>query len=147
MKNRYCSFFLHIFFIAAGLTIFRNLINLFTFTLLDSFPIKIAEGIFHNLFVILAIVQTVIAFRNKLKWTAKIIGLYPLFFTAISLIIGIFMMSTQKPFVNANNLLQIARAQSLYLLIVGIVQLLIGIWARKDLAKGHYKNEIGDRLL
>ena len=138
MKNRYCSFFLNIFIIAAVLTIFRNLTNLFSFTFFDSFTLKVAEGIFHNLFIVLAIVQVFIAFRNNLKWSAKIIGLYPLSFMTISLIVGIFMMTAQKPFINANNLLQIGTGLSVYLLIVGTCQLLIGIWAKRDLSGGHY---------
>jgi hypothetical protein len=135
MKNRYCSFFLYIFLIDAVLNILRNLANLLGLTLLGSAPMKVAEGVFHSLFIVLAIVQVIIAFRNKLKWSAKIIGLYPLFFAVVALIVGIFMMQAQKPVINANNLLQISRGLSVYLLSVSILQLLIGIWARRDLSK------------
>lgn len=141
MKNRYCSFFLYVFLIDAALNILRNLTNLLGLTLLDSFPLKVAEGAFHNLFIVLAIVQVFIAFRNRLRWSAKIIGLYPLFFMTISLIVGIFMIAAKKPFVNASNLLQVGVGLSVYLLIVGICQLLIGIWAKSDLACGRYKSD------
>jgi len=141
MKNRYCSFFLNVFIVAAVLRIFRNFTNLLSLTLFDSILLRVSEGFFHNFFIVLAIVQVVISFRHRLRLSAKIIGLYPLFFMAISLIVGIIMMTAQKPLVNASNLLQVGTGLSVYLLIVGACQLLIGIWAKRDLAGGHYVSD------
>jgi len=138
VKNRYCSFFLYIFFIDAFLNILGNLTNLFGLSLLNSAPLKAAEGIFHGLFIVLAIVQVVIAFKNKLRWSAKILGLYPLFFTLIALFVGIAMMITKKPSINESNASVYATIISVYILILGIGELLIGIWAKRDLSGGHY---------
>ncbi len=140
MKNNYCSFFLKMFIIDAVLIIWRNLINLFDVTFSGNYVLKLAEFIFHDLVFLLAIVQVVIAFKNRLKWSARIIGLYPLFFAMIALIIGIIVMTAKRSPISENNLFQVSTALSIYLLIVGMLQFLIGIWAKRDLAGGHYKS-------
>ena len=148
MKNRYCSFFLVLLFIESGVIILRNILNLTGVDLSKMLLLNIAEGSFSAAFMFLAIAQVIIAFKNKLKWAAKLIGLYPLAFTIISMVVGIGSLITGKPHIDSNNVSQFAGGLSIYLLVVGLGQLSVGIWAAQKLASGHYvvsqaDNQIG----
>ncbi|MBU4338713.1 hypothetical protein KKB43_05860 [Patescibacteria group bacterium] len=70
---------------------------------------------------ICAIIQIIIGFVEKLRWSARIIGLYVLFYIAI------IMIGTVH---NIN----------IFSLLVGLLQILLFFWASKDLSKGHYLN-------
>jgi len=138
MKNRFCSFFLILLFVKSGIVILRNLLNVAGVDLSQATILNIVEGSFSTIFMFLAIAQVIIAFRHKLKWAAKLIGLYPLFFTLVAMIIGIGSLITRKPHIDTANAHQFAVGLSIYMLLVGLGQLSVGIWAAKKLASGHY---------
>jgi hypothetical protein len=139
MKNRFCSLFLLLLFIESGIVVVRNILSLAGIDLSKVTTLNIAEGIFSTVFMFLAITQVIIAFKNKLKWAAKLIGLYPLFFTLIAMIVGIGSLITGKPKIDSTNVASFAVGLSIYLLIIGFGQLSVGIWAAKRLASGHYE--------
>jgi len=139
MKNRYCNLFLFLLFIESSIGIIRNTLNLAGVDLSKMALLNIAEGSFSTIFMFLAIAEVIIAFKNKLKWPAKLIGLYPLFFTLVAMILGIGYLVTRRPYINSTNVSSFILGQSIYLLIVSLGQLSIGIWATKSLAAGHYE--------
>jgi len=143
MKNRFCSFFLVLLFIESGIIILRNIFNLTGFDLSKMLLLNIAEGSFSMVFMFLAIAQVIIAFKNKLKWAAKLIGLYPLFFTVLAMVIGFASLGTGKPQIDSTNATRYAVGLSIYLLIVGLGQLSVALWAAKRLASGHYETTAG----
>jgi DMSO/TMAO reductase YedYZ heme-binding membrane subunit len=137
-KTRFCSFYLLLLFVDSVIVVLRNILSLTGVDLSQTVLINIAEGIFSFIFVFLAIAQVVIALKNKLKWAAKLIGLYPLFFTIVAMVIGIGMLITGRPRIDSSNASRFAVGLSVYLLVVGVGQLSVGIWAAKNLASGHY---------
>lgn len=139
MKNRFCSFFLVLLFVESGFIILRNILNLAGVDLSKILLLNIAEGSFSTVFMFLAIAQVIISFKNKLKWAAKLIGLYPLFFTFIAMVIGVASLATGQPQIDSTNADRFAVGLSIYLLIIGLGQLSVGIWAAKRLASGHYE--------
>jgi hypothetical protein len=139
MKNRFCSLFLFLLFVESGIVILRNILNLAGMDLSKATALNIAEGTFSTVFLFLAIAQVLIAFKNKLKWAAKLIGLYPLFFTVLAMVIGFGSLAIGQPNIDSTNIAHFAVGLSIYLLIVGLGQLSVGIWAAKRLASGHYE--------
>jgi len=138
MKNRFCSFFLFLLFVESGIVVLRNILNLAGVDLSKMLLLNIAEGSFSIIFMFLAIAQVIIAVKNKLKWAAKLIGLYPLFFTIIAIVVGLGSLMSRIPHIDTTNASQFAKGLSIYLLIVGLGQLSVGIWAAQKLASGHY---------
>jgi len=141
MKNRFCSFFLVLLFVESGLIVLRNILNLTGVDLSKILLLNIAEGSFSMVFMFLAIAQVIISFKNKLKWAAKLIGLYPLFFTFIAMVIGAASLATGQPQIDSTNADRFAVVLSIYLLIIGLGQLSVGIWAAKRLESGHYETK------
>lgn len=142
MKNRYTSFFLIIFLLDGLLTILNSILNLLKIDVLNGMIFKILLGIFHNVVLPLAIAQVIIAFRRRLKWSAKIIGLYPLVILLTSIVIGVGYFITTKAPINDANFSTLMMYLYVYLLIVGTIQLIVGLWASKDLSSGHYINAV-----
>jgi hypothetical protein len=143
MKNRFCSLFLFLLFIESGIVVLRNILSLTGIDLSKATTLNIAEGIFSTVFMFLAIAQVIIAFKNRLKWAAKLIGLYPLFFSFIAMVIGVGSLVTGQPQIDSTNASRFTVGLSIYLLIVGLSQLLVGIWAAKRLLSGHYETTVG----
>lgn len=139
MKNRFCSVFLFLLFVESGVVVLRNILNLGGIDLSKATALNIAEGSFSTVFMFLAMAQVIIAFKNKLKWAAKLIGLYPLFFTVISMVTGFIALGTGQPHIDNTNVARYAVGLSIYLLIVGLGQLSVGLWATKKLTSGHYE--------
>lgn len=143
MKNRFCSLFLFLLFVESGIVILRNILNLAGIDLSKATALNIAERTFSTVFLFFAIAQVLIAFKNKLKWAAKLIGLYPLFFTVLAMVIGFASLATGQPHIDSTNIARFAVGLSIYLLIVGLGQLSVGFWAAKRLASGHYETPAG----
>ncbi len=104
---------------------------------MNGMAFKLLSGIFHNVVLPLAIAQVIIAFNRKLKWSARIIGLYPLLVLMISMAIGISFFKTTKSLADDATFSNLMVYLYIYLLAVGIIQLIIGLWATKDLSSGH----------
>ena len=96
-----------------------------------------------NLIIIpLAIIQVIIAYRRKLRRSAKIIGLYPLIFILFALFIATGLIVSNISQLADKNMTNVMKGMTNFSLLASIVQLGIGIWAMKDLSGGHYLREI-----
>jgi len=146
MKNKFCTIFLYLFALDGILGLFRGIT-----TLLGS---DISHGLFFQLFagafsfgiVICAIVQITIGFVMKLRWSARIIGMYVIFYSIISAIIG-FVFGVYSGLLGINAVekqsLMILKSSffNVYGIIIGLFQIILFFWALKDLSKGHYLNK------
>jgi hypothetical protein len=90
-----------------------------------------------------AVVQVVIAYTGRQRWSARLVGLYVVGYQAMGL--GIFMVSSlillatrgpQAP-LPEESLLPGTAVGALNLAIGGL-QVLLWIWAARDLSSGHY---------
>jgi hypothetical protein len=141
MKNRFTSIFLIILIVDSILTVGRSMLNLLNHTILNAPIVKFYEGLFHTIFLILAIAQVIISFTKKLKWSAKIIGLYPVTISMLSMIMGISFLFFGKSPDSKFYIDSLMRHLDVYLLSLGIVQFLIALWAMRDLSNGHYMKD------
>jgi hypothetical protein len=141
MKNRFTTIYLYLFIANSILILLRAALDTYGIHVFVVSPLKEADITFNFTILPLAIVQAVIAFSYKQKRSAKAIALYPLILTAIAMIIGISMVVAKWPPITNINDLIIKKIAIIFALTIGIPQLIIGIWAAKDLARGHYTTE------
>ena len=142
MKNRFTTVYLYLFIADSSLLVLHSLLKVIGVQLFEVTPFNwFAMGI--NLIIIpLAIVQVIIAYRQKLRRSAKIIGLYPLIFILVALFIATGLIVSNISQLADKNMTNVMKGMTNFSLLASIVQLGIGIWAMKDISGGHYLTEI-----
>ena len=145
MKNRFCSIYLYLFLFDGFLGLFRGFSTLIGLQISFNLTFKIFAGIFSFAIFICAIFQSVLAFWKKWKLTARIIGIYVLFYTILSMIMGLLLgliaaFEGMNPLETENFILRTG-FMNLFAIIIGIIQVILFFWALKDLSKGHYLNK------
>lgn len=119
MKNKFCTVFLYMFLIDGLLAILEGGEGLLGIRIFHGGFFSFFTAIFSLIIAICAIIQIIIGFAEKLRWSARIIGLYVLLYIAIIMIGAVH---------NIN----------IFSFLVGLLQILLFFWASKDLSKGHY---------
>ena len=142
MKNKFCTTFLFLFGFDGFLGLFRGLTTLLGLEISLGFAFKLFSGVFTFAIVICSIIQIAIGFAQRMKWSARIIGIYILFYTILSMIIGsifgIFSYIKGMDPTEAGDLFLRSSFVNTYAILIGIIQIILFFWALKDLSKGHY---------
>ena len=145
MKNKFCIIFLYLFVLDGLLGILVGVTTLYGSDLSQGILFRIFQEIFSFGIVVCAIVQITIGFVKKLRWSARIIGMYTIFYNILNLIV-VFLYSfylgiqgmipgeiqsfiLTSPFINS------------YVIMIGFIQIILFFWALRDLSKGHYLNK------
>ncbi|OQX56010.1 MAG: hypothetical protein B5M53_03375 [Candidatus Cloacimonas sp. 4484_209] len=142
MKNKFCTIFLYLFALDGILGIFVGVTTLYGSDLSQGILFRSFQEIFSFGIVVCAVVQIIISFVKKLRWSARIIGMYTIFYNILNIVIVFFysfywgiqgMTATEiqsfvltSPFINS------------YIIMIGLIQIVLFFWALKDLSKGHY---------
>lgn len=145
MKNKFCNIFLYLFSLDAILGILVGVTTLYGSDLSQGIIFRIFQEIFSFGIVICAIVQITIGFVLKLKWSARIIGMYTIFYNILnfivvflySLYLGYFGIQGMIPG-EIQSLILTSPFISIYIIMIGSIQIGLFFWAWKDLSKGHY---------
>lgn len=141
MKNRFTTAYLYLFTAAAILLLLRSLLNVLDIRFLADAPFTWVEMGFHALILLLAIAQSIIAFTQKQKTSAKIIGLYPLVLTIVTLTVGIGLFAANFNQIGNKNMSGFVNGISFINFAESLAQLFLGLWAAKDFKNGHYLTE------
>ncbi|MCK4396827.1 hypothetical protein KAW96_09590 [candidate division WOR-3 bacterium] len=145
MKNKFCNIFLYLFALDGILGIFVGVTALYGSDLSQGILFRIFQEIFSFGIVVCAIVQIIIGFVKTLRWSARIIGMYTIFYNILNLIV-VFLYSfysgiqgmipseiqsfvLTSPFIN------------IYVIAIGFIQIVLFFWALKDLSTGHFLSE------
>ncbi len=90
-----------------------------------------------------ALVQVSLSFSRSMRWSARILGLFVVAYWMLQmmmiLVAGVFWMITQG--LDApppGGTLLSDPAEGTVLLAINTLQLVLGIWAARDLSRGHY---------
>lgn len=142
IKNKFCTIFLFLFAFDGLLGFFRGTTTLLGSDISHRALYQLFAGIFTFCIVICSIVQITIGFAMKLRWSARVIGLYVIFYSIISTIIGFlygsyWVIQGMSPS-EVQYFILISPFMNIYSLMIGLLQILLFIWALKDLSKGHY---------
>ncbi len=137
MKNRFTSIFLIIFLVDSVLTVIQSLLYLSGINLFDAVAVKTLRALLSFSMLPLSIIQVIVYFKHKLKFSAFVLGFYPIVVVLISMLVGTYIFIVKKVVFNTSEYLHTIH---LIMLIGGTIQLLIGIWAWKDLSKGHVRS-------
>jgi hypothetical protein len=129
MKNRFTTLYLYLFIADSGLSILRSLLNAAGVHILEGPPFSCVEMGFHFLIMPLAVIQTIIPYRQKQKKAAKIIGFYPLFFIVFGLLTFIGLLFSNASQLIDKNMTSFMQGITTFSLLVSIIQLSVGIWA------------------
>ncbi|MCK4234383.1 hypothetical protein KAX75_08130 [candidate division WOR-3 bacterium] len=143
MKNKFCTIFLYLFALDGILGLFRGTTTLLGSDISHGALYQFFAGVFTFGIVACAVVQITIGFVLKLRWSARIIGMYVIFYSIISIIIGfVFGIYSGLQGLSAveEQTLVLLRSSflNIYGIIIGLVQVILFFWALKDLSKGHY---------
>lgn len=136
MKKSFVSFFVIYFIVDSILSLCGSLLRLYDATLPIAPSLILVVGVFRFLIIPFAIIQLTISLKNKLKISATILGLFPLVIAFISLSIGIYLFMIKQTVIDTQEYLA---TLNIVILIVGLIQLSVGVWAATDLSKGHYR--------
>lgn len=145
MKSKFASVYLYLFGFDGFLGLFRGLTTLLGLEISLVFSFKLFSGVFTFGIIVCSVIQIAIGFAQRMKWSARIIGIYVLFYSFLSMIIGlIFGLITALEGIGpleAENLILRTTFMNVYIMIIGIIQIILFLWALKDLSKGHYLNK------
>jgi hypothetical protein len=146
MKNKFCTIFLFFFAVYIFYYLFIGVADIFNFRIpYESMTRKLLIIIFLNLTPVFASVQVIVGFVNKLRWSARILGMYPIFNSVltsfISTIIAIRTFAYNPEQFSGFKIQYMglaSRQMGIYLIILGVIQLSLFLWVIKDLSRGHY---------
>ena len=144
MKNRFTGIFLYIFIADGLLTLLQSLLYLIDVHIFEGSPDSWFSWLvvgFRFSFIFLALVQVIVAFKQKQKKSAKIIGLYPFIVVLLSGIIGIVFFASNYVQIANKNMFGLIKEWTVFSFFISIAQLIIGFWAANDLSRGHYITE------
>ncbi len=141
MKNRFTTAYLYLFIADAVVLLFRSLLNVLDIHSLAGPPFTWIEMSFHTLVLLLAIAQSIIAFTQKQKKSAKIIGLYPVALTVVTLTVGIGLFAANFNQIGDKNMSGFINGITFVNFAESLAQLFLGFWAAKDFIGGHYPVE------
>lgn len=142
IESKYCLIFLFLFGFDGVLAIFQGAATLVGIGIPLSIPFRIFEGIYSFSILIFAIIQIAISFAKKWKWSARITGIYVILYTILSVIIGLIFglisaLSGIAPLETGDFILR-TNFLNLYIIVVGVIQIILFLWSFKDLSKGIY---------
>ncbi|OQX56013.1 MAG: hypothetical protein B5M53_03390 [Candidatus Cloacimonas sp. 4484_209] len=142
MKNGFCNVFLFLFAMDGILSLFGGTITLLGSNITQTWYYQIFGGIFSFGIVVCAIVQITIGFVKKLRWSARIIGMYVIFYSIMGPIIaflyGLYLGMQGMSAMEARIFGLRSTFMNIYSVIIGFIQIVLFFWALKDLSKGHY---------
>ena len=141
MKNRFTTIYLYLFIIAAVILLLRLLLNILAIRFLADSPFTWVEIGFHTLILLLAITQSIIAFTQKQKTSAKIIGLYPVIIVLVTMAVGIGLFAANFNQIGDKDFSGLTNGITFVNFTESLVQLFLGLWAAKDFKGGHYLTE------
>lgn len=137
MKNRFTTTYLYLF-IADGILLFlRSLLNVLDIHFLADYPFTWVEMGFHTLILLLAIAQVIIAFTQKQKKSAKVIGLYPVVLTVVTLLAGVGLFAANFNQIGDRNMSGFLKGLTFINIVESLTQIVLGLWAAKDFKSGH----------
>ena len=138
MKNRFTTMYLYLFIADGVMLLLRSLLNVLDIHFLADFPFTWVEMGFHTLILLLAIAQVIIAFTQKQKTSAKVIGLYPVVLTVVTLLAGVGLFAANFNQIGDKNLSGFLNGITFINIVESLAQIFLGLWATKDFKSGHY---------
>jgi hypothetical protein len=142
MKSRFCSAYLSLFLLDGFLGLLRGAGTIIGFEISFNLTFKLLAGVFSFAIFICAIIQSVLAFWKKWKLSARIVGLYVIFYTMIAAIMGFILgiIATLEGIgpLETGNFVLGSVIMNVLAIAIGLIQIGLFIWAAKDLSKGHY---------
>lgn len=138
MKNQFTTIYLYLFIVDAVLLFLRSLLNVLGIQLLADVPFSWVEMGLHILVLLLAVVQSIIAFTQKQKISAKVIGLYPVANLVVTMTIGLGLFAANFNQIGDKNMSGFINGITYFNLVECLAQLFLGLWAVKELKDGHY---------
>lgn len=142
MKNKFCTIFLFLFVFDGLLSLFMGIMTLVGSDISHRFLFQIFASFFTFGIVICAITQVTIGFVSKLRWSARIIGMYVIFYTILTPIVafiyGFYLGIQGMSPTEVQSFVLRSTFMNVYALMIGLFQIVLFFWALKDLSKGHY---------
>lgn len=143
MKSRFCAVYLYLFGFDAVLGLFGVIATFLGSRLALNFIVRIFFDTFSYALFILSVIQVVLGIIKKFRWSARIIGIYVVFYFIATMIISFFysiylIYQGIEPGAELTAYLLLSPLLNIWSAFIGLIQLGLFFWAVKDLSKGHY---------
>jgi len=142
MKNKFCSIFLLLFALDGILGILSGGLALLGSDFFYGTLFHLFVSVFTFCIIVCAIIQVIIGFIKRLRWSARIIGMYIIFYSLLTPVVnflyGFYLGTTGMSLSEIAYFGPRSPFMNIYATVIGFVQIILFFWALKDLSKGHY---------